>query len=371
MKKRNKRASISTAQHTVVTALVILFFVGVIHVYYALLYSETRNSIIKSGELNASVSAGQIDKYLSLGTDCIRLVGYTLDNMIRDGRSQDEIRDYLINQSAAILNILSDDSTGLYGYINGEFLSGTDLVPDDGYTPAERPWYKKARANIGRVAVVDPYVDALSGTTIITLAKTLCDAKGVVCLDFSLKRLQALTEELAAQDNTDIEIILDQRYKVIAHSDKAEVGKNYLAESGTFGGTLVQALRFSDKSYFSFHFNDSFGHEAGDDYLRGCCKILCDFYKHSSIFRIGGDEFVAVLQGADYENRTTLAAQLQSAYEQAYTQKGKAAWERYSASAGTADREDGDTSLEQMLKRADKAMYEAKQAFKAKYGSYR
>lgn len=31
----------------------------------------------------------------------------------------------------------------------------------------------------------------------------------------------------------------------------------------------------------------------------------------------------------------------------------------------------GETKLDQALKRADEAMYEAKQAFKAKHGSYR
>ncbi|MCR5268180.1 MAG: diguanylate cyclase, partial [Lachnospiraceae bacterium] len=52
--------------------------------------------------------------------------------------------------------------------------------------------------------------------------------------------------------------------------------------------------------------NDSEGHAAGDVYIRESAKLLCDVFDHSPVFRIGGDEFVAFLKGADYENREEL-----------------------------------------------------------------
>jgi diguanylate cyclase (GGDEF)-like protein len=48
--------------------------------------------------------------------------------------------------------------------------------------------------------------------------------------------------------------------------------------------------------------NDTQGHQAGDQYLRDACKIICDTFKHSPVFRVGGDEFVVITQGSDYEN---------------------------------------------------------------------
>jgi diguanylate cyclase (GGDEF)-like protein len=48
--------------------------------------------------------------------------------------------------------------------------------------------------------------------------------------------------------------------------------------------------------------NDSAGHQAGDQYLRSACKIICDIFKHSPVFRVGGDEFAVIAQGVDYEN---------------------------------------------------------------------
>ena len=52
--------------------------------------------------------------------------------------------------------------------------------------------------------------------------------------------------------------------------------------------------------------NDTQGHEFGDEAIREACRAICVCFKHSPVFRIGGDEFVAILEGSDYENRNEL-----------------------------------------------------------------
>lgn len=52
--------------------------------------------------------------------------------------------------------------------------------------------------------------------------------------------------------------------------------------------------------------NDNMGHEAGDEYIRSCSQHICHTFKHSPVFRIGGDEFVAILKNEDYLNRNSL-----------------------------------------------------------------
>ena len=47
--------------------------------------------------------------------------------------------------------------------------------------------------------------------------------------------------------------------------------------------------------------NDNMGHAAGDAYIKEGCEMICDAFSRSPVFRIGGDEFVAVVQGKDYE----------------------------------------------------------------------
>ena len=501
-----KKLSLAS-RNIITTAILIVFFLGVILAYYTMLYSETRQRIIKSGELSALTSAEQIDKYLSGGIDIIRTASYVLDDMIRDGRSQKDIHDYLTSQSPAIIRVMSGNTAGLYGYFNGEYLDGLDWQPEEGYDPTVRPWYIGPKASIGRVAVVDPYLDLDSMTIMVAFGKTLCDAKSVVAIDFSMAPLQSIMEGLVESGDSDMAIVLDRKFQVIAHSDEQEVGKSYASESGTFGSALIQGLRASEEDFFSMRYdgaeyivytvpvannwvclsvcdatnefgqlettliftivasllvvcvllfvmrhanrkaqiaqqlmenlsqaesdikekegqlgeiskvafrdaltgvgskaafnqlaeelspqiaagraalavvmvdvnnlkyvNDNCGHDKGDEYLRGCCRIICETYKHSPVFRVGGDEFVAVLRNADYEERAKLIEQLNDTFEQAYAQEDKSPWERYSAAAGMAECESGDKSLDQVFKRADKAMYGAKQAFKTTHGSYR
>lgn len=47
--------------------------------------------------------------------------------------------------------------------------------------------------------------------------------------------------------------------------------------------------------------NDKLGHKEGDDIIKAAGSIICKKFSHSPVFRIGGDEFVAIVDGEDYE----------------------------------------------------------------------
>ena len=117
--------------------------------------------------------------------------------------------------------------------------------------------------------------------------------------------------------------------------------------------------------------NDQLGHKAGDMYINGCCHIICDVFKHSPVFRIGGDEFVAILMGVDYQNRDTLIQQIKAEFSKCYSDIQKPLYQRYSAAVGLAVCMPEDATFEYVFRRADKAMYADKMVFKKKNGSYR
>ena len=238
------------------TTIIILFFLAVVMSYYTMLQSEIKEKVIVNQELIATKSANQINNYLSTGIDIIRVISDTLDDMIRKGKSQEEMLNFLVNQSTAAEHITKGNSMGIYAIVEEKYLDGSGWVPDADFVPQERPWYGAAMANIGHVAVVDTYLDLRTHTMMLTLSKSLCDVKSVAAMDFSLSHLQTMTEELE-RNGPVIEIVMDRNYQVIAHSDKAEVGKRYLAEEGTFGRMLIDKLRSTDEKYFSFRFGDS------------------------------------------------------------------------------------------------------------------
>nr|MCR5272586.1 GGDEF domain-containing protein [Lachnospiraceae bacterium] len=114
------------------------------------------------------------------------------------------------------------------------------------------------------------------------------------------------------------------------------------------------------------YINDTFGHEIGDSYIIGCFNIVRDIYANSTIYRIGGDEFVILLTGDDYFNRHSLYYSAIKAFEKSFESNESDPAKKYSASIGMSDYEAGDT-VHTLVKKADKAMYENKVAFKKKH----
>lgn len=107
--------------------------------------------------------------------------------------------------------------------------------------------------------------------------------------------------------------------------------------------------------------NDNYGHEHGDDYISGACHEVCIIYDHSPVFRIGGDEFVVLLEKNDYENREGLFQKLIDTFDNIFKDESKEPWERYSIAAGMAIYDSAiDKSMDDVFKRADELMYHNK-----------
>lgn len=105
--------------------------------------------------------------------------------------------------------------------------------------------------------------------------------------------------------------------------------------------------------------NDHYGHETGDRYLKDACAMICDQFKHSAVFRIGGDEFVALLEGADFKNKNDLLEDFNKKIEENISKKSVIV----STGLGIYDPE-SDNSFNNIFIRADKKMYERKNKLK-------
>jgi len=105
--------------------------------------------------------------------------------------------------------------------------------------------------------------------------------------------------------------------------------------------------------------NDTLGHKAGDQYILDACAMICDVFKHSPVFRVGGDEFTVVLTGRDYANRQQL---MDTLHEQSVERirQGRAV---VSGGISDFDAETDDHVLE-VFERADQQMYEEKKRLK-------
>lgn len=107
--------------------------------------------------------------------------------------------------------------------------------------------------------------------------------------------------------------------------------------------------------------NDSYGHEVGDILIKEAGRYICKIFKFSPIFRIGGDEFVAILNNEDYENRNESIKAFNDGlgYE---VPEGKGI--KLFISVGMANFNEDATEYDELFKIADQRMYERKKQMK-------
>lgn len=135
---------------------------------------------------------------------------------------------------------------------------------------------------------------------------------------------------------------------------------------------LKMANRLNKKIYMLYadldnlkKINDTFGHKEGDSALIETANIFRNNYRESDIIaRIGGDEFVIIPVGTDQDTVEMISARLQNALDNFNEKSGR----RYklSISIGITEYDPArPCSINDLLTRADKLMYEHKRKHKA------
>lgn len=111
--------------------------------------------------------------------------------------------------------------------------------------------------------------------------------------------------------------------------------------------------------------NDRYGHDAGNTLIIGAARIIADTFKRSPVFRVGGDEFVVILQKRDLENHEKLLVRFdhECASHPVYT-GGKRIPINIAKGLAIYD-PSRDKQFADVFNRADEEMYKNKRTMKA------
>jgi len=189
-------------------------------------YTNVREKALDLGEARLYQEKEQMTYYMSRAIDSVQMTTIQVEYMMNHDADNEEILEYLTSESERYAKRIDENFTGIYGWINGEYLDGIGWAPDDDYVATERIWYKKALAAGGETTIVSPYIDAQTGKIMVSVCQLLQDGKSVISLDIQLDTIQEMAEE-AAFDGIGYGFVCDREGLVLAHSDATERGKNY------------------------------------------------------------------------------------------------------------------------------------------------
>ena len=192
-------------------------------------YTNSATDIRAHGVSTTRSQAAVVEEYLSKGTNILWFAAESVNFMLEQGEKSEDIARYLVGATTQMQNRFDENFTGIYGYINGEYLDGAEWVPPEGYDPTKRQWYIEAKEGRNEMIISDPYVDAQTGEAVVSFSQLLLDNESVVALDVTLTEIQNITEQMT-MDGAGYGFIIDRTGLVIAHKDKSEIGKNYLED---------------------------------------------------------------------------------------------------------------------------------------------
>ena len=237
MKQKKSREYI---QYVLTLILTLLALVLIVYYSFGSFYSIAREDAVTIGENSISEEAEKLNNFLLQGLDVVRVTGITLDYMLRNQRSSEEIEKFLLQQSEDYSIKIDKNFTGIYGLFDDVYIDGIGWVPDEDYVPQERPWYQAAVEGNGNPVIVSPYLDAQTGSIMISVSQLLSDKKSVVSLDVVMDEVQEFASDIQLNGNG-YGFIVDNEGLVVAHSDETQKGRNYLLDED-MKGTEMQHL---------------------------------------------------------------------------------------------------------------------------------
>ena len=110
--------------------------------------------------------------------------------------------------------------------------------------------------------------------------------------------------------------------------------------------------------------NDTYGHKTGDDVIINLANILHTQQRKSDIVcRFGGEEFLILLPNTTLENAKIVAEKIRESVLKSTIYLNETKNIHYTVSLGVAEVDaQNETNIEEAIKRADKALYKAKES---------
>lgn len=192
-------------------------------------YRISKEDAFAIGEKAVFEVSEKLNNFILNGISVLTISSDTVDFMIQEGASVESINKYLTSMTEKYKKNTNATFTGIYGWVNNQYLDGSGWIPNEGYVPKARNWYLSAIRAKGSPVIIFPYTDADTGGVVISISRMLSDYSSVISIDISVDDMQKFAKDISL-GGEGYGFIFDKNSMVVAHTDENERGKNILKD---------------------------------------------------------------------------------------------------------------------------------------------
>ena len=221
--------------------------VGIMVLNVLLIYDMATEQIEEVGRMRVQNIATGFEKSLNRAEYTLERIAGSLDELVRSGVKESEIRQFLSEQKS-VENSLSDGACmNVYCVVDGVVMISDMETPDD-YVLQDRYWYRGLLATKrGESYISSTYEDAFTDDMCFTVAVILDDGSTVACLDYSVAEIQSYVNEMGSDEYGDA-MIIDANEIIVGYTDTDMIGKKLSSELPQYRNAFLHAVTLDEES---------------------------------------------------------------------------------------------------------------------------
>ncbi len=220
--------------------IITIVAVGIVN--YTISIQQLRKQVYEVIKNTAENTSKDVDQWMALEKNSLSKIA---NNIIFNNNFE---YDYLFNY----LKAETDNKPGAEYYIafeDNSVVAGSGWVPPEGYVATERDWYKNAAAN-GKLVISDPYVDAKTGSIVITISTPILkdgNLLGVLSCDMPVNYILEKISQVEISGNS-YAFLIDGNGNILTHQNEEykPTAEGYINIADIMDGKLQSFISSED-----------------------------------------------------------------------------------------------------------------------------
>ena len=206
--------------------------------------------------------ASEEELHVSTFRSFLELGSRYAEELSRSGADAEKLQTWLHGYFAKLTDILGETLIDPYAVIDGTIVAANPWEGDATYDYRKADWYRQALEAGGEVIFTDAYIDAVTGTPVITAARKFENSDDVLAMDISLQNLSRVSESKRLPQDGSV-YLCDSKGTLLYASAKWDVSEE---ASQYFADELIQGVRDGSLLDYDAFFRDPEGVKRGAYY---------------------------------------------------------------------------------------------------------